>query len=1726
MITINESTSIVAVPTKQLTIGQSSIVYVSSTADVGQLVTVFDVQGFLSTPQSILVSSTQGCDLGSGISSAKIEQRFGYITLRSITNSRWNIVNENAFRTSASDYTIGGLQFSTIHASTAIFASTATLNSATTRNISTTTATFLGPLFVSSLGSATSTFLTDSLYNTSNYMIRSSINVVKGASVLSGASTVGPVTVQSNMNVAGEFTTASTMFLQSSLITTQRILVGSNITVQGLVTTASNIQCFTSASTFTTVATSLIAGSCSTNNVVFDSAQMFQGPNNSLYVSSALHVPNLIQTSTLNLQEISTPTIRILSTIFTPAISISNANILNRGGSLSTSSISATSIQYNELYGLNATSTIGSISTQTSLFSTLFTMNELYVNRSINILNGNIGNVYSDAIVADVFRLGGASGIELDTLSLSTIIVSSAVTANQMSSFVAQQAAITTSQINTSAAITGSVRTSSLTVANSISGSGTLQISTPFLSTGSISANLFSTNVGFTSVMTLSNAVLGPTIAPEAGAPYFIPSTLSGFSSNTPSQYIQGSGAPWSPLHIVASDNSVIAGYISGGSRIAYLTVNYTYATNALSTTGAASIILKNPIVQSTLVTLSSTTSPSFQTYTLSNYSFATDFISSVYTYNVIGSMTYAPPSTLQSQQTLIAGGQAASVFQLAYSSDAGGTFTSLPYVGFETATYGLAFGSSKWVAVGDGTTNTMIMSYTGTLWYNLKKVVFSVKGLSVTWNGSIWVATGEGTNTIATSYDGITWTGKGTAVFSVRGFGAASDGTTWVAVGEGTNTIGRSANNGTTWVGQGATIFSVAAHSVAWNGSIWIAVGQGGNTIATSADGTTWTGQGSAVFSTAGRVVAWNGSYWLAGSDTNPLIARSSNGLVWTTVAAPFAAVYTLVWTGTQWVAGGQGTSTVATSPDGITWTTVSTPLFTAVRALATRAQSTYTPPSPLLIIGGQGSNLLATSADAITWTPRTVPFTTSVRSVVWNGTLWVAGGSGTFVLATSANGVTWTGISVANMTAIFSVAWGLGKWIAVGTGTGGHTRAESADGITWTPYTSSTGSFFTGAAYGIIWAQGIWLAAGTPNGSGLLFSLDGTNWIPQMVSVFTTGRCVSSNGTLFLAGGTGVSTTLAYSLEGTIWTTVNSPFTSQVNGIAWGESVWVAVGQGVNTLAYSYNGITWIGLGTSIFSTAGNGIVWTGSGWIATGQGTNTLATSLDGITWVGQGLTTFTIAGTAAGAQLLQPNTIIKREEPVGIRWNNSGVVTLSPTIIEKPPRTNPGYDSYARSSDGYTADAVLQFRPFQTTGSVRIGLTETTTPLATLSYAVSFADTGLFEVLIGGISVVSSSSFAAGDAFQISYDDGRILFQRNSQELFSVARLEGLPLFLEAQFNLGGTRLYDLEFHPLGKISQTISPLANQFYTTAKPSGLLRAAATFVRPITETVFPPSRWDFAIPMSGTLVTPSSMLYADVRLSTIFLFSTAILQTALSPTPSTYNLSYTLSTPVITVPGDNLEVNIYSQHSRGFASIYSTTLTTSVYNLSSIQYVELAHSTVTGTQTSDLSLWIRNVSTPIGSYVNSNAGIEMNRGFMRWNGRQYGITIQNPYNDLQTRTLTYTGALYTASDSNLKHDIGYASTETLYDAMKTLPLHRYSLLGTYREKFRVEDTHQLGVLTTEVAAKFPAAIKTVDSDFVRDLQTVDRTQFRYAHLGATQHIMGRLSTLKSKIEGFGAVV
>lgn len=1720
---INESTPIIATKTRPLTSGQSAIVLLSTTSDIGQLTTVFDVDGFLSSPQSILISTTPGVTLVSnGISTIKIQQRFGYMTLRSEASNRWNIVDENAFRDPSQDYTRKGIQFSTIQTSNMTIGSNISTSIASTTTFLAQNATSLGPLFVSSVGSTRSTFVVNSLSNTSNIAILSSISFGQPVSTLSSASVTGPISIQGSLTVGGRFTTLSTMYLQSSLTTAGRLLVNTSINVQGVVLASSNIVAFANVATSTLVSRQIATGTILTNTLLFSTTQLYTTSNSSLYVSSSLFVPNTIQTSTLYLSNISTQTLSIVSSLFAPSLDLPSAAILNVRGSFVVSSLYTNTAQYNRLYGSNATSTVKSISTQSSYFSTLLINDGLYTNAT-TITNAYVSTIFSNNMNAESISIGGSSGIQLDSLSISTIVISSSVVASVASSFVAS-ADIFAYNVNTTSASVSSIITSSLSNVVAIAATTSLVISTPGLYTSSISARYISANTCTTSSIGLSNANFGSVISSDPAAPYFVPSTLSGLTSNTPSEYIRGAGFPYDPLHIVATRDRSVAAYISnctGNPSTVYLTVQHSYVANALSTTGSASIILKNPIVQSTIRLVS--TSTGYQTFALTNYPIDPRVISSTYTYSLIGPVTYAAPSDSQSQETLVAGGTAATSFRLAYSSNGGNKWTTLPLVGFENGCYGIAFGGSKWIAVGNGTTNTMIVSYTGTVWYSLKKVVFSTAGYGVAWNGLLWVALGEGTNTLATSSDGITWTGFGTAVFSVRGRAAASatGGSVWVAVGEGTNTLARSADGGAIWSGLGSSVFSTAAYGIAWNGSLWVAVGSGTNTLATSPDGITWTGFGSTVFQTEGRAIAWNGSYWLAGSrnDTVAQIAYSTNGTVWTPVSCPLTTVYSLVWSAAQWVATGTApTGSIATSPNGLTWTLTTAQPYTTAYTVANRFASSSAAPS--YVATGSGTNQLVTSTNGIAWTPRTSPFTSSTNCVAWNGTRWVAGGSGTYVLAYSSNGVIWTGVSLANMTAVNAVAWGNGKWIAVGTGSAGYTRAQSTDGITWTQIQYAGGGFFSGTSTGIVWAQGLWVATGAPEGSGILYSLDGTNWVPQFGSLFTTGRCVSSNGTLFVAGGTG-SVRLAYSLEGSVWlSATTSPFSTQVNGVAWGGRVWVAVGQGTHTIAYSYDGMTWVGLGSTVFTTAGTAAVWTGSGWIATGSGTNTIATSSDGITWEGRGSTTFSTQGSSVTSQIIQPNTTVEREEPVKIRWDLSGVALISPSVIEKPARTNPGYDSVASSLDAYTASAYLQFRPKFTSGAVRVGLAEATT--GAISFAISLLDTGLYEIQESGVLVSAIGPFQISDFFEIVFTGTRISYRRNSVEVYGRPRGVGAPLYAVAQFSLGGTQLYDLDFHPVNTITTSPTTIAaSQLYTSVLPSGFITSPLSFERPITETVFPPSLWQFYVPMSGTLVTPSTQLYAAVYAGATPIFSTSVLQTALSPAASTYTLSYTLSTNVATTPGDTLEVRLYMQRSRGTVAMQPPALSTLVYNLSSTQYVEFNHSgSPSGGQTSDFSLSISDVSTPTGQYMNTSNGVVMNQGFVRWNTRQYGLTIQNQYNDLQTRSITYTGGLFTASDSNLKYDTQYADVSTIHASIAALPLHRYSFIRPYRDAFQVEDRHQLGVITDEVAQHFPSMIHTADSEIVPSLKTVDRIQFRYAHLAATQHIIGRISTLRSKLE------
>jgi hypothetical protein len=224
------------------------------------------------------------------------------------------------------------------------------------------------------------------------------------------------------------------------------------------------------------------------------------------------------------------------------------------------------------------------------------------------------------------------------------------------------------------------------------------------------------------------------------------------------------------------------------------------------------------------------------------------------------------------------------------------------------------------WVAVGDGNgtdTQTIKYSYDGLIWNNITSGGFSNNsassiypngiGRGVAWNGSMWVAVGNGglfeLNSILYSYNGSNWNNISTGGFSgydqdygtiYNGNGVAWNGYMWVAVGSGLSeqaTIQYS-YNGINWsnVTTGGFYDNSGfnqGNGVAWNGSMWVAVGTGSSelqTIQYSYNGINWSNITSGGFDVIGRSVSWNGSMWVAvgsNSAANNII-YSYDGLNW----------------------------------------------------------------------------------------------------------------------------------------------------------------------------------------------------------------------------------------------------------------------------------------------------------------------------------------------------------------------------------------------------------------------------------------------------------------------------------------------------------------------------------------------------------------------------------------------------------------------------------------------------------------------------------------------------------------------------------------------------------------------------------------------------------------------------------------------------------------------------
>jgi hypothetical protein len=206
---------------------------------------------------------------------------------------------------------------------------------------------------------------------------------------------------------------------------------------------------------------------------------------------------------------------------------------------------------------------------------------------------------------------------------------------------------------------------------------------------------------------------------------------------------------------------------------------------------------------------------------------------------------------------------------------------------------------------------------------------------------------------------------------------------------------------------------------------------------------------------------------------------------------------------------------------------------------------------------------------------------------------------------------------------------------WVAVGEGTT-CSIAYSYDGIDWNAVPSSTNIFTCGR--GVAYNETMWVAVGEGSFS-IATSSNGINWDPASGSnIFTTGRGVAYNGTRWVAVGQG-NYSIAYSNNGrTDWLGVQDSstniFTLRGMSVAYNGTIWVAVGEGtINRIVYSSDGINWDPVSSSsinIFTIAGNGVAWNGSMWVAVGYGVNKIAYSYNGSDWFPTGSTILNILG----------------------------------------------------------------------------------------------------------------------------------------------------------------------------------------------------------------------------------------------------------------------------------------------------------------------------------------------------------------------------------------------------------------------------------------------------------------------------------------------------------------
>ena len=221
---VTPSTSVVLIDSGSLAAGESAIVLLSSQMPPGRNVTVRDSTGYLSTPQSVIVSTTTGIFFADGTSSIQISQPYASLSFTSRSATSWNVINTFGFPLYNTVANVNSLTASTItgttltlggNVSTAYFTANSLFLQSTTQ--------VLGAAFVSTLVVGTQPAISIPYQTTPGY----AAYIIGSAQIQSNAVFGG------NLTVGGSAQFQSSMALSGNLGVAQSMTVGADLIIQG-----------------------------------------------------------------------------------------------------------------------------------------------------------------------------------------------------------------------------------------------------------------------------------------------------------------------------------------------------------------------------------------------------------------------------------------------------------------------------------------------------------------------------------------------------------------------------------------------------------------------------------------------------------------------------------------------------------------------------------------------------------------------------------------------------------------------------------------------------------------------------------------------------------------------------------------------------------------------------------------------------------------------------------------------------------------------------------------------------------------------------------------------------------------------------------------------------------------------------------------------------------------------------------------------------------------------------------------------------------------------------------------------------------------------------------------------------------------------------------------------------------------------------------------------------